>query len=166
MKYLINTLAILCLGISTSWALPDFRLCKWGDTKAQVRATEELELTSLDSLPDVLATDMELEGIEVFLLYYFNGEKLTSADYLLRDSFENAQQHWSAYYKLESLLQSKYGLGVRYHGIAAGISTWTTPTTKIWLVYDSGLDSYKISLSYSSRELNYLTDTQFEMEEY
>ena len=90
MKYLTYTLAILCLGISTSWAFPDFtfpdfRLSKWGDTKEQVLAVEPGPLTALDDDPDTLVWHCPLYWTRTFfsLIRFQRGESSLQADYLL-----------------------------------------------------------------------------------
>ena len=174
MKYLIYTLAILFLGISTSWAFPDFtfpdfRLSKWGDTKEQVLAVEPETLTALEDDPDILFGIAPLLSVDVFLTYAFEGEKLVAADYLLRDYEMSAEDYQAHFSELRKLLSSKYNTGPNtgrfYTGIAASVATWTTPATTIWLIYDSG-QPFPLSIGYTSTEFNYLINSNFEMEEY
>ena len=162
----LHTLLILLASTSLAIALPDFRWSKWGDTQEQVQLIEPVDIIPLDAGDDLYTGVTTVASTDMFLVYQFIGNKLTRATYYLRDSFETAAPYWSIYYKLEGLLNAKYGLGVRYHGYSAAIATWTTPATTIWLTYDSGSPVSKISLSYTSHEFNFLTDTEFEMAEY
>ena len=175
MKYLIYTLAILCLGISTSWAFPDFtfpdfRLSKWGDTKEQVLAVEPETLTPLDDNPDVLFATTRILGHNVGLAYKFVGEKLVAADYLFGSPPMTPAAYQNLFDRMRNLLSAKYTTGPYsgrfYIGQAASIASWTTPSTTIWLVYDSGFEVLPFSIAYGSREFNYLTLPDFEMEEF
>ena len=162
MKHIVT---IFVLSTCSALAFPDFRWSKWGDTKAQVQLVEPEEIEPLEDDEDIWAGVTTVASTDMFLLYSFVGDKLIKSSYLLKNTFETASPYWSIYFKLEGLLNAKYGLGVRYHGSSAAIATWTTPTTTIWLVYDSGA-SYPVSLSYTSREFGFLTDPEFEMAEY
>ncbi len=163
MKYIV---AILTLSTCSALAFPDFRLSNWGDTMDQVLEIEPEPLIAPEDIPGTLLGETTLEGVNVWILYHFVGDKLTSARYLLKDNYEDQKIFWSIYFKLEPLLASKYGEAVRYHGFAAAIAIWETPLTRVGLIYDSGSSVYPMSLDYTSKEFNYLRDPLYEMEEF
>ncbi len=163
MKYIVT---IFVLSTCSALALPDFRLSNWGDTMDQVLEIEPEPLIVPEDIPNALLGETVLEGVNVWILYHFVGDKLTSANYLLKDSYQDQEIFWSIYFKLEPLLASKYGAALRYHGFAAAIAIWETPLTRVGLFYDFGNSAYPISLGYSSKEFNYLSDPLYELEEF
>jgi hypothetical protein len=108
MKKLISILVIGFV-ILSAWGQRelDFRKVSWGMSKAQVLASEDLEL--FEQHENTLIYKTNLMGFDAITGYIFAGDKLTRSKYIFTEEHTDKNDFILDYEKLKGFLKKKYG---------------------------------------------------------
>lgn len=145
---------------------PDFRNTKWGMTKDEVKASENIEASTLDEVADneLFYPNIKLLDYPCTMIYYFQDEKLYQGLYNITTEHSIKNDYISDYDNLkknyievygepkkdnvvwkDDLLKDNpedYGNAV-YAGHLKYSSIWETDTTNIYLILSS--DNYNMT---------------------
>jgi len=126
---MLKKLLILVFIVSmvTQWKLVwgedfNFRYTKWGMTKEEVFASEEMD--PIEKNGDMIKYKTQILGKNVELLYLFVGNKLIGASYKLDENYLNSDHFIKAYTQFKEALMKKYGQPNRE------ITNWINDTYK------------------------------------
>jgi len=129
---MLKKLLILVFIVSmvTQWKLVwgedfNFRYTKWGMTKEEVFASEEMD--PIEKNGDMIKYKTQILGKNVELLYLFVGNKLIGASYKLDENYLNSDHFIKAYTQFKEALMKKYGQPNRE------ITNWINDTYKIFV---------------------------------
>lgn len=143
---------------------PDFRKVVWGMSKEEVIGIEGTSI--IEQTDDYIAYNVEVNGLDMDLVYYFNGkDQLCASAYISNEKHSNQNDYILDYNELTDALTEKYGEPYEdetvwksdlYKGkssywglaIAAGdlvdYASWDTDNTTIKIKIDG--DNYKINI--------------------
>ncbi len=149
-----------------------FRKTKWGMSRSEVKKTEEGEPARDDE--EGLIYDVSISGIDGLALYRFSQGKLAKTRYFFTEDHINNNNHINDFDTLKSLLIEKYGKPQRDELIWRGdtfkdepsrygmavvtgnlvyVASWQTEETKIQLVLSGEDFDARLSIDYTSIEL-------------
>lgn len=151
---------------------PDFRNTCWGDDIETVKQYESSKL--VDSDDDSLTYETTVNGYNVYLLYFFDDNKLFRTGYVLEDNY-SAGQYISIMESFRDDIEEKYGLPLEDSGMIkfekdsliemAGEARalelgyigyayeWNTDSTKILLGCTSS--NYEVQFTLGYQDMNY-----------
>ena len=103
-----NLVLFLVAGGGICWGADfDFRHARWGMTRAEVLATEDLK--PVEQNTDKLRYTIEILERNVDLYFTFADDKLVGAFYKLKDNYLNSNHFIRAYNQFKAALEKKYG---------------------------------------------------------
>lgn len=163
----LMSIPIICHGQETF----DFRHCHWGDSKDEVKQSENGK-TVLDESDSVLLIADTLNGLKCSVFYLFVDDKLVRSRYTIEEKYSNTYIYIVKYEDLYNLLSTKYGKGKKSqtmfepyksnpvnlgNGIALGkvhfLSSWKTKNSDISLLLTGNNFDITLAIEYTSIEL-------------
>lgn len=152
---------------------PDFRNCKWGMSKEEVKKYEtDIDITEENE--EKIKAIVEVDNTDFLAEYYFNNDKLEQVTMLSMEEHSNENLFIDDYTNFQELISKKYGepnqdkkiwsndlykdnsedWGFAISlGDLAMISQWFTDTTEIGLTLSG--DNYEIIFGIIYRDINY-----------
>lgn len=134
----------------------DFRNATWGMSPSQVKSSETSTLVYGTS--DLLRYKTTLVGFNAYAIYFFAGDKLTSANYIIDEEHSNNNDYISDYNMLNDILKKKYGeplediaqwssnSGDKYDKSSWGFSIWLGEL-ELYAIYRTSNSEIKILLN-------------------
>lgn len=144
--------ALATSGSSTDYDIRQFR---WGDTKEYVLSIEgtpsfEGEVNGLDAT--YIAYETTVVGLDAFIAYYFCGDGLFEARYILTEDHSNDSLYIDDYTEFKSALTKKYGEPIWDY------ENWTSDLKKEYYSDDMG---QALCFGYVSYSTWYITDRTY-----
>lgn len=156
---------------------PDFRNCKWGMTREEVKKYETDISIFLDE-KDIISATTKIGSTDFNITYYFNNNKLVKCAMVLTEKHSNENLFIDDYEDFQKLIIEKYGEPKQDKkiwnnnlykdkpddwgfAISLGdltmLSQWLTDTTEVGLILNG--DNYKITLGIIYQDINYEEET-------
>lgn len=158
----------------------DFRMSRWGDSKAEVMAREPSPVAA--EKDDLVLYDTNVAGLDGSLGYVFAGGKLVRANYVFEINPPTDQNGIEEYSKVRVILASKYGApsdeekvwknsldkkpesGRSGNAVAQGQlvykAQWITKPTEIVEWLEGGSSGVTLRVQYRSVEYGHLEDAE------
>lgn len=152
---------------------PDFRNCKWGMTKEDVKKYES-DIEIIEEKEDEIQAKAEINNTTFLIGYYFNNDKLEQVFMASMEEHSNENLYIDDYESFQELISKKYGEPKQDEqiwsddlykdkpsdwgfAISLGdltmVSQWFTNTTEIGLTLSG--DNYEIIFGIVYRDINY-----------
>lgn len=88
----------------------DFRHTHWGESKENVKKSEEGNKVVYDG-DNIFVTKDTIDGLDCEVVYLFIDDKLVRTKYMIKEKYSNKNMYIAKYDDLVSLLSKKYGKG-------------------------------------------------------
>lgn len=152
---------------------PDFRNCKWGMSKDEVKKYES-DIEIVDESEDEIKAKVEIDNTDFLAAYYFNDDKLEQVTMVSMEEHSNENLYIDDYEDFQELITEKYGEPETDENIWSDdlykddtddwgfaislgdlimVSRWYTDTTEVGLTLTG--DNYEIAFGIIYRNINY-----------